>query len=192
MTTHSHSDDFDIAKSIFDKIKDLPSERQQRLLRWIAEGLGLPGVSQASGGASEVDLGVLPRLSAADTQARRVSDIKSFVLEKAPKSDQQFSAVVAYFYRFEASPAERRESINGELLQEAARLSGRKRMPNPRITLNNAKSAGYLDGVSPGEFSINSVGENLVAMTLPGGGDAAVTKRRAAKKKQPAKKKSKR
>jgi len=43
-------------------------------------------------------------------------------------------------------------------------------MTNPTSTLNNALRSGYLDkGSKRGTFRINAVGENLVAMTLPGG-----------------------
>jgi len=103
---------------------------------------------------------------------RRILDIKSFVAAKAPKSDVQYAATVAYYYRFEAPPERRRHTIDGDALQEAARLAGRPRLSNPRATLNNAKTLGYLDSTSPGEFGINSVGENLVAMALPGNGEA--------------------
>jgi len=36
--------------------------------------------------------------------------------------------------------------------------------------LNNAVALGYLDRAGRGEFKLNAVGENLVAMTLPGSG----------------------
>jgi hypothetical protein len=42
-------------------------------------------------------------------------------------------------------------------------------MGDPNKTLNNAKGLGYLDSPERGQFTINTVGENLVAMTLPGG-----------------------
>lgn len=186
--THAQSDDFDIAKAIFDQLKDLPSERQQRVLRWIAEGLGVSPVASPSfphGTAMPMP----PAASVPPVVAGTGStDIKSFIATKLPKSDQQFAAAVAYFYQFEAPPAERRDSVNGDILQEAARLAGRKRLANPRVTLNNAKAAGYLDSSSPGEFTINSVGENLVAMTLPGGTESPTKKKKQAKK--PAKAKS--
>jgi len=182
MTTHAQSDDFDIAKGIFDQLKDLPVERQQRLLRWIAEGLGVspvgaPAGSPHLGGNAPPEVAMQPPSGSGAGS----TDIKSFIATKSPKSDQQFAAAVAYYYRFEAPPAERRDSLNGEVLQEAARLAGRKRPANPRVTLNNAKAAGYLDSSSPGEFTINSVGENLVAMTLPGGADTSAKKRKPTK-----------
>jgi hypothetical protein len=190
--THAQSDDFDIAKAIFDQLKDLPAERQQRVLRWIAEGLGVSlaapsGFPQGSGGPIPPAAPLHPL--AAGTGS---TDIKTFIAAKSPKSDQQFAAAVAYFYRFEAPPAERRDSVNGDVLQEAARLAGRKRLANPRVTLNNAKAAGYLDSSSPGEFTINSVGENLVAMTLPGGAESPTMKKKGAKKAAKAKSTSKR
>lgn len=173
VTTHSHSDDFDIAKGIFDQLKDLPVERQQRVLRWIAEGLGVPPIGLPQGSSQNLREQTTPSASAGTGGGgTAATDIKSFIAVKSPKSDTQFAAAVAYYYRFEAPPAQKRDAINGDALQEAARLAGRKRLASPRVTLNNAKKAGYLDGASRGEFAINSVGENLVAMTLPGGGDA--------------------
>ena len=80
----------------------------------------------------------------------------------------QFAAVVAYYYRFEASPDTQLESISAEVLQDAARLVNRHRLSRPRQTLINARAQGYLDQVDRGQYRINSVGENLVAMTLPG------------------------
>jgi hypothetical protein len=182
MTTHAQSDDFDIAKGIFDQLKDLPAERQQRVLRWIGEGLGVSPVGVPAGAPHSGGLAppaVAPQPPAGGGTGP--TDIKSFVAAKSPKSDQQFAAAVAYFYRFEAPPAERRDSITGDVLQEAARLAGRKRPANPRMTLNNAKAAGYLDSSSRGEFAINSVGENLVAMTLPGGAETPTKKRKPAR-----------
>lgn len=175
MTGNAQSDDFDVGKALFDLLKELPPERQQRLLRWVAEGLG-------------VSLGASPAGPTPPHQSQISTppfvppgggtDIKTFMAAKSPKSDNQFAAAVAYFYRFEAPPAERRDSVTPEQLQEAARLAGRKRLGNPRATLNNAKAMGYLDSGARGEFVINSVGENLVAMTLPDGVESPVRKKR--------------
>jgi len=100
------------------------------------------------------------------------------VTEKNPKNDVQFSATVAYFYRFEAPQGERKNDIRSEDLQEGCRLANRKRLKNPAQTLRNAHTLGLLDkGTERGSFTINSVGENLVAMTLPAkGGTGKVEK----------------
>jgi hypothetical protein len=188
------SEDFDAAKAVFEQLKDLPPERQARVLRWISEGLGIPnaGPSLQSNASTLIPSDITPPTpvqlappAGLETPMAQGSprDIKSFVAEKAPSSDNQFAAVVAYFYRFEAPAAQRLDAIDSKVLQDAARLSGRKRLAKPRYTLKNAKTAGYLDSVGRGQFGINSVGENLVAMALPGDG-------RTAQRAKPARKRS--
>lgn len=172
-------DDFEVAKAVFEKLKDLSRERQERVLRWVAEGVGVanPATAAPSSPASastpahHLDSTHPPTL--APQAAQGATDIKSFVETKKPKSDQQFVTTVAYYYRFEAPPAQRKETINSKAVQDAARLVGRKRLTNPKATLNNAKNSGYLDNAARGEFAINTVGENLVVMTLPGDGKPA-------------------
>ncbi|WP_425905918.1 hypothetical protein [Nitrobacter sp. TKz-YC02] len=44
------------------------------------------------------------------------------------------------------------------------------------MTLTNAKNAGYLDSAGSGKFKLSSVGENLVAITLPGDGAIGASK----------------
>jgi len=169
--------DFDAAKAVAEQLKGMEKERQQKVLRWVAESLSLdlgtvvPAQRHAgerstgAGGASaHVDAASLHR-------QQRSGDIKTFVDSKKPKSDVQFAAVVAYYYQFEAPAESRKNSIDAQALQEAARLVGRwrgRRAPKLLPTLNNAKTLGYLDSPERGQFCINSVGENLVAMTLPG------------------------
>jgi len=183
MTSHNDPDDFDIAKAIASQIKELSPERKERIFRWVAESIGLAALAprQASGAPAHSAPAI------ASTGAPAVSgatNIKSFIASKEPKGDAQFAVAAAYFYRFEAPAADQRETINSRILQEAARLAARARFSNPLTTLNNAKRSGYLDSVSPGEFAINSVGENLVAMTLPGSTQNPNGARRVVNKKK--------
>jgi len=113
-------------------------------------------------------------------------DIKSFVENKAPQNDIQYVAVVAYYYRFEAPQRERRDAVDARTIQDSTRLVKRPRLTNPRSTLNNARVGGYLDRIAPGEYAINAVGENLVAMALPS--DATSSSTSARKKKKSTKK----
>ena len=182
MTTNAQADDFDVGKAIFDQLKELSPERQQRILRWVSEALGVQASTITPQAPPLVGVQNPPIPAHFVSAPEKPTDIKTFVASKSPKSDQQFAVTVAYFYRFEAPPAERRESINSDALQEATRLAGRSRFTSPITTLNNAKRSGYLDSLSPGDFTINTVGENLVAMTLPGSGETQA---------QPARKKAK-
>jgi len=167
MSTGDGTSDFETASKISALLRPVSKDRQQKILRWVAEDLDVPLV----GGESSTS-GIAPsnvsRYSPTQQAPSRTIDIKSFVAAKNPRSDMQFAAVVAYYYRFEAPPDESLESISPEVLQNAARLANRHRLSRPRQTLVNAKAQGYVDLVERGQYRINSVGENLVAMTLPG------------------------
>lgn len=193
--TQQASNEFDAAKVIVEALKGLDPQQQDRAIRFASESVGLrtPTTLPASAPApiASVPVGEGPQ---AATQNRVVVDIKQFVDSKSPASDQQFATVVAYFYRFTAPEEHRKQSINAEDLKNAARLVGRKQPGNALATLNNAKNSGYLDSAGKGQFEINSVGENLVAITLPSAGKEPESKgnngKRKRKPKKPALKKT--
>ncbi|HSZ56672.1 MAG TPA: hypothetical protein VK797_13475 [Tepidisphaeraceae bacterium] len=102
---------------------------------------------------------------------------------KEPKTDTQFAAVVAYFYQFEAPPDQRKDVIDRETMKHSARLANRKQPPDWRFTLQNARNAGYLESAGDGNYRLSPVGENLVAITLPGNATASVGKKKKSKRK---------
>src|SRR5690348_1240469 len=89
------SDGLDAVKVVHDALKDLDPALQERVIRWAREMLGL-GVESARVSPTSQPAGAAPVGSSASR------DIKTFVAEKKPSSDNQFAAVVAYYYRFEA------------------------------------------------------------------------------------------
>ena len=109
---------------------------------------------------------VQPENGAIQKQAQPIN-IKSFIEQKKPTSDIHLVTTIAYYYAFEALENKRKESIGAKDLTEALRLSQQKRFSNPRQALDNAKKRGLLNLSGRGQFKINSVGENLVAMVLP-------------------------
>lgn len=169
-------DDLDAVRAVVNAIKDFSAEEQQRIFRWAAEKLDLPQpfvlsittVPPAPPATSGAPLPANPHVTS--QPANVATNIKAFIAEKKPRNDVQFAAAVAYYYRFEAPQAERKDAINKDDLQEATRKAGRDRFANPHTTLANAHRLGLLDkGSEKATFTINSVGENLVAMTLPDG-----------------------
>jgi hypothetical protein len=178
------TDDLEAVRIVVETLRDFSQEEQQRVFRWAAEKLGL-SLPAASGLASPPYIPPNPSgpLSTPAAAAGTI-DIKTFMAEKKPRNDVQYAAAVAYYYRFEAPPSERKEAVSKDDLQEATRKSGRDRFGNPLQTLNNAHTLGLLDrGAEKGTFVINSVGENLVAMTLPDGGTAKKVPRKKATRK---------
>lgn len=195
----SVDNEFDGARIIVDTLKGLAKDKQERAIRFASETLGLHAPAVPPSPAIPPPAGeVHPPPGKTDPRPpARALDIKQFTASKAPKTDQQFAAVVAYYYRFEAPEGERKDIIAADDLKEAARLVERKRPKDAAMTLTNAKNKGYLDAAERGQFQINAVGENLVAMTLPGKDlptPSARTKGAMAKnkkKKSPAKKRKK-
>jgi hypothetical protein len=172
-------DDLDAVRTIVETLKNFKLEEQQRILRWVVEKAGLPpSIAPTSSTGSSVSaspIGSVPpiTLPPPSLSTSGALDIKSFIDEKQPRSDVQFAATVAYYLRFEAPPAERKDNIDKEDLQEACRKAKRDRLKNPYQTLVNAHTLGLLDkGAEKATFAINTVGENLIAMTLPGEGKA--------------------
>lgn len=179
----SKPDDLEAVRIIVNTLSAFDATEQERILRWSREKLGLPTDAQGSA-AVNTQTSIAPQPPTYGALASRsrntAADIKSFIAEKIPSSDTQFAAAVAYYYRFEAPEAARKETITADDLQEACRLAGRSRIQKPAQTLINAHNGGLLDKAGDrGTYSISTVGENLVAMTLPSG---AGKKTRAGKK----------
>lgn len=153
------ADDLEAIRLVIQALEPFDSKDRERIIRWATEKLGMsavPAGPQHPAGALPATPGSVPK------------DLKSFVMAKRPKSDNQMAAVVAYYYHFEAPPAERKDSIGKEELIDACRKSDRKRPARPEQVLVNTYHAGLLDKAgSAGQYRLNSVGENLVAMVLP-------------------------
>ncbi len=176
------TDKFDVLRSIVEQLKDFPKEEQERVIKWACEELGIresaaPVVRTAEPAASVATF-------APQQPSTTSTNIKSFVEEKNPQSDMHFAVVVTYFYRFLA--VEKKESIDSDDLQEATRLAGRPRLVKASKTLSNAVFAGLLDSAGRGLWKINTVGENLVAIVLPGDAKgSSVVKKKPVKKVTP-------
>lgn len=185
----------DAAQKIVADLQGMSSEDQTLALQFAMQTLRLtPPVGHPTFAPAQ------PNTLSANTALGALGqnvDIKAFTAAKAPKSDQQFTAVVAYFYQFEAKQSDRKDAIDSEAMKEAARLAGWPQVKSWTMTLNNAKNAGYLDPAGKGWFKLSSVGENLVAITLPGNGanagsNGGGTTKKAAKKKNKKKSTAKR
>lgn len=173
-TSSKKRDNLEAARIVRDALHGFTAEDQKKILRWAAESLGIASVSSSPPALSRAQQPPSTTPSPQQPEAPKplgsnaTKNIKSFVDEKQPQTDIQLAATIAYFYRFEAPEAERKEEIDAAFLRDACRLAGRPgQLKKPLATLNNAQAKGLLDRGDRGKFSINSVGENLVGMTLP-------------------------
>lgn len=181
-------DEFEATRAVVETLKDFQQPEQLMIIRWAAEKLGLPQPFGSTTGGHAPSPPILPAPAIPESSMPSGieplgRDIKSFVAAKNPRSDVQFAATVAYYYQFEAPAPARKVSINKDDLQAACRLAGRARLANPGKTLQNGHMLGYLDRAEAGTFSVNTVGENLVAMTLPAGKENDKRQSKPARKK---------
>lgn len=181
----SKPDDLEGVRKVVEALQPFDSAEQERIIRWAREKLGLGSAAQPPNPVLSQPPPAAAPLPASPIGQRR--DLRAFVEAKAPTSDSQFAATVAYYYRFESDESARKDAINAEDLLEACRMAGRARLQNPGQTLRNAHRDGLLNRSDRGAFSINAVGENLVAMTLPAGGGAgtAASSRSTVKRGKP-------
>lgn len=182
-------DDLEAVRVLVSTLEKFEKTDQERIIRWAREKLGLNIIQQPVNSTTTQ----IPTQSYSQTPENRAQDLKSFINEKNPSSDMQFAATVAYYYKFEAPENQRKDSVDSDTLQDAARLANRKRLANPGQTLINASFNGLLDKTdAKGVYKINTVGENLVAMTLPqNSGSKTTKKKQKAQKNKSAKKQAK-
>jgi len=191
-------DDLEAIRTIVQALEGFGPSDQERILRWVREKIGLqsavfapPPLAGTPSTAIRIEAPSPDKEKTPDGRSGAM-DIKSFVQSKNPQSDIQFTATVAYYYRFEAPENERKASVTAEDLQEATRKVGRERLAKAAQTLINAHQQGVIDKAGErGAYAINTVGENLVAMALPNGSAPSSPRtRRTQSKKRSASKKS--
>lgn len=182
-------DDLNAVRQLVDTLEKFDKADQERIIRWAREKLGLNVIQQPSTPTTSP----IPAQTFLQPSENRAKDLKSFVNEKNPSSDMQFAVTVAYYYKFEAPESVKKDAINSDTLQDAARLSSRARLTNPGQTLINASFNGMLDKAEEkGAYKINTVGENLVAMTLPQNSNTkTIKKKQKSQKNKPTKNQAK-
>lgn len=188
------ADDFEAVRTLTETLKEFDAADQERIIRWAREKLGLPQTNLAAApppfSGPVIDT---PTSTPAFGGGAKVQDISSFIASKNPQTDNHFAAAVAYYYRFIAQGDQRKDAISADDLQNATRLVNRGRIKRPDQTLINTHNAGLFDKAGRGAYSINTVGENLVAMALPGSADSKTAKPKARKgNKKPQRQKVKR
>ena len=172
------SDDLEAVRVLAATLEPFKGDERERIIRWAREKLGM---SSSTGGSSAPSMPSSESIAADAVKPLPPpagTDIKKFVAQKDPKSDVHFAATVAYYHQFIAPTDERKDSITKDDIVEACRQVDRKRPRVPAQVLVNAYHDGVFDRGQRGHYELNSVGENLVAMALPGTPENKVTRKR--------------
>lgn len=165
-------------QQIIAALSDLDAEARARVINYVFQRLGIssPAVLMEAGatGPSPAQGSEAPAPQA--QPGRRQVDIRTFGQEKSPRSANERVAVVGYYLSELAPAAERKAEFSAADITKYFKQAGFPLPGAARMTLVNAKNAGYLDaGADRGTYKLNPVGHNLVAHSLPA---ASTTTRR--------------
>lgn len=178
-------------KSVLDALSPLSPEARSSVLDYVLKRLGIAALSanQASlsaGSAPFVGETFGNLTEGAPSAVVHIEDLKA---EKKPRSANEMAALVAYYLGNVAPEDKRKKSVNVKDIETYFKIA---KFPLPqqiKMTLPNAKNAGYFDSAGEGEYRLNPVGYNLVAHSMPRG--VSSVKGKAKKAKSPARKKTK-
>jgi hypothetical protein len=111
--------------------------------------------------------------------------IKTLKEEKKPRSANEMAALVGYYLASVAPLDKRKKTVNQKDIETYFKIAGFPLPSQVRVTLGNAKTAGYFDAAGSGEYKLNAVGHNLVVHSMPRGSSTAPSAtKRASKRKQ--------
>lgn len=109
--------------------------------------------------------------------------IKALKEQKKPHSANEMAALVAYYLANVVPASDRKQTVSAKDVETHFKIAGFPLPKAIRVTLQNARTAGYFDSAGEGEYRLNAVGHNLVVHNLPrGDGTKASTRVRRRKK----------
>jgi len=156
-------------RAVLGALVPLKREGRTRVLDYVLKRLGmtgepLPPASASPSRTESADSFVVPPTSESRGQA---SDIRSLTKEKAPRSANEMAALVAYYLTELAPGSYRKQSISADDIKTFFKQAQFRLPSSAKMTLVNAKNAGYLESAGTGQYRLNPVGYNLVVHGLP-------------------------
>ena len=157
-------DDLDVLTSIISLLKKLSKDDQQRTLQAVATFLdiSLHGtvVAADSGLAASLSAGVSPSSGMSSFSEDRAISPKDFIRDKAPRSDVERVACLAYYLAHYRDVPHFKTLDISTLNTEAAQ----PKFSNASIAVDNATKAGLLVQATKGNKQISAAGERYVQL----------------------------
>lgn len=155
-------------KAVLTALAPLSEKARASVLDYVAKRLDLPR-TQKMPAPRDTPVGVDAAEAGRDTASGAAVHIKQFKEQKRPRSANEMAAVIAYYLANLAPPEKKKDTVNQKDIETYFKIGVFPLPQQVRVTLPNAKNAGYFDLVGDGEYKLNAVGHNLVAHTLPRG-----------------------
>jgi hypothetical protein len=175
--------EFEAMRQIASALEPLDDDAKVRVIGYVMERAGLGGLTASSvrgpddpGEGSLVEAPAQPLVVMSEPpKGKGISDIRSLVAEKRPKTANEMATIVAYYLK-ELAP-QRKDKITVDDLEKYFKQGAYPLPKVARFTLTNAKEAGLLEAVGRGEYQLTSVGHNLVAHKMPTDASGSVSRK---------------
>jgi hypothetical protein len=155
--------------TVLGALEPLKPDARSNVIDYVFRRLGIVSATPDSPSPPGLNAGktsspaILPTTS---PSGAKLVDLRTLTQQKNPQSANQMVALVAYYLAHHAPQDERRDYIVPDDIQKYFIQAGFPLPNQPRMTLTNAKNAGYLDAIKDGQYRLNPVGHNLVAHKL--------------------------
>jgi hypothetical protein len=156
-------------RSVLAALGPLSAKARASVLDYVAKRLDLevPGVvgeetdARAKPGSDRTmpsQVGLIPEVH-----------IETLKDQKEPRSANEMAALVGYYLSNLVPIEQRKKTVNQKDIETYFKIAHFP-LPNQiRVTLANARTAGYFDAAGGGEYKLNAVGHNLVVHSMPRG-----------------------
>src|SRR3990172_2904372 len=149
-------------KAVLTALEPLPADIRTNVLDYVTRRLRI-----VVGPASNAPSFETPAMEREAQPPASAIHIEKFKEQKKPKSANEMAAVVAYYLGNLAPAQQRKATVNSKDIETHFKIANFPLPKQVRVTLQNARNAGYFDSVGDGEYKLNAVGHNLVAHNLP-------------------------
>jgi hypothetical protein len=156
-------------REVLSALSPLSEQARASVLDYVTKRLGLPTTARTPEAriTPNRESPALPDLGDSGSSPVHIKDLKD---QKKPRSANEMAALVAYYLSSLAPADKRKRTVNQKDMETYFKIAEFP-LPNQiRVTLANAKTAGYFDAAGSGEYKLNAVGHNLVVHSMPRGG----------------------
>lgn len=170
-------------RDVLSALGPLSEQARASVLDYVTKRLGVPMIARTPDTSITANReSTLPDLGDAGSVPVHIKDLKE---QKKPRSANEMAALVAYYLTSLAPADKRKKTVNQKDMETYFKIA-QFPLPNQiRVTLANAKTAGYFDAAGNGEYKLNAVGHNLVVHSMPRGGtESSKRTRKKAKAKK--------
>ena len=186
--------EIDAIREVLSALEPLDGTARRSVLEYVIKRLQI-GI--AAGSAPAAPSGAAPHVvepppTEPATSSAEPVHIETLKNEKSPRSANEMASLVAYYLSHVAPQDKRKGTVNTQDIETYFKIAKFPLPRQPRVTLQNARNAGYFDSVGDGEYRLNPVGYNLVAHSMPRGSrkSAPARKKKSTRKKRAPRKKS--